>query len=91
MECIASSRGHRLIVHEGYIYSNDRTNKNGSIAYKCRDRNRKRRAVVSMVDNVERCEVKQDHIHPPNNHEIEVTKRKNQVKETTFWNNRLPP
>lgn len=81
MEYIESSRGHRLLVHEGYIYGKDRANKNGSIAYKCRDRTCKGRAVVSMVDNVERCEVKQDHTHPPNNQEIEVTKRKNQLKK----------
>ena len=78
MDVIKSRRGNDMVVNEGYIFSRDKPNKNGTVAFKCTIKSCSSRGVATgdMVNFQQSGE----HNHPPDYSKIEIMKRKNELK-----------
>lgn len=77
MEFISNPRGCDYVALDGFIYSKDKTNKNGSIAYRCMSRSCNSRAVLCS----EAFTVKSFHDHLPDQFKIDMLKKRLTLKK----------
>lgn len=77
MEILLSMKGNDLVVKDDYIYCKDKTNKNGTTAFRCNTCTA--RGVLSA--NRENFDVTQLHDHPPDPSKIAIHRKRQELKK----------
>ena len=78
MEVVHSRNGKPLISKNGYVWCRDKTNKNGTIAFRCVVKTCSSRGLASEA--LDDFDERQPHNHPPDQSKVEIRKRRNTLK-----------